>query len=172
MAANNNCSINNSARFSTSPWGFFSESGRLISAITLAYEVSEVLYCEKGASFAQGCLSGASGVGFHRFRCTQCNLYFEGFSLFPSRQKSNGNVAEDAPALRVEDRKAKMKMMAKEEITRMGNSKGQACPSCHGTQIRRSKRVGTAETLLYPIISKFPFRCNECGFRFYCRSRS
>src|SRR5581483_2990581 len=33
-------------------------------------------------------------MGFHRFRCTDCNLYFEGFSPIPSYGRKNGHESE------------------------------------------------------------------------------
>src|SRR5882672_12807744 len=44
-----------------------------------------------------------------------------------------------------------------------------ACPYCHGSKTRRSKRR-TALEYLFGLAGVLPWRCGECGARFYARA--
>jgi DNA-directed RNA polymerase subunit RPC12/RpoP len=41
-----------------------------------------------------------------------------------------------------------------------------ACPHCESTMVCRSRRHGVTESLLR-VLSIVPFRCEECGKRFF-----
>jgi hypothetical protein len=41
------------------------------------------------------------------------------------------------------------------------------CPSCGGTEVRRSAGRNSFEAVLLPILLARPFRCQHCGIRFY-----
>ena len=41
------------------------------------------------------------------------------------------------------------------------------CPHCHSERTRRSKRRGFVERGPLTLISLKPFRCGDCGYRFY-----
>ena len=42
-----------------------------------------------------------------------------------------------------------------------------SCPHCQSKATRRSKRRGTFEVTVLSVIPMRPFRCQECGRRFY-----
>ncbi len=44
------------------------------------------------------------------------------------------------------------------------------CPNCHSTTVRRSRRKGIGEVLLHFLVFISPYRCKDCGERFF-RSR-
>src|SRR5258708_4093809 len=77
-------------------------------------------------------------VGWHRFRCTQCNLYFEGFRLFPSSSRNGSSSAKEAdePQIKSEPR-PEPKPVAKPQVQRpkteaaVSNDEGQ-CLHCQG----------------------------------------
>src|SRR3981189_530916 len=44
---------------------------------------------------------------------------------------------------------------------------GRRCPSCGRVEVRRSARKNFFEAALLPILLTRPFRCENCGDRFY-----
>jgi len=44
---------------------------------------------------------------------------------------------------------------------------GRICPSCKGKRVHRSHRKGLLERVLLPLIGRRPYRCRDCGHRFY-----
>jgi hypothetical protein len=40
------------------------------------------------------------------------------------------------------------------------------CPECGSNHVHRSRRRGTLEERILPVVSVFPFRCSECKTRF------
>lgn len=41
------------------------------------------------------------------------------------------------------------------------------CPSCSGSKLRRTHRIGMLEKTLSKILALHPYRCNECDDRFF-----
>jgi hypothetical protein len=41
------------------------------------------------------------------------------------------------------------------------------CPMCRSRLIRRSKRRGLVEGAILPMVFVRPYRCRECGWRFF-----
>src|SRR5581483_1305188 len=100
-------------------------------------------------------------MGFHRFRCTDCILYFEGFSPIPSYGRKNGHESESEQEFKSASTHSPDHGLKKQN-NQNGDSNRQFCPNCQSTKVRRSKRVGVLETTVYPLTAKFPYRCNEC----------
>src|SRR5688572_8411109 len=44
------------------------------------------------------------------------------------------------------------------------------CPNCTSQTLRRSRRQGFKENILYRAVLLAPVRCPQCGFRRYARS--
>ena len=45
------------------------------------------------------------------------------------------------------------------------------CLHCQSSRIHRIKREGFMEEMIFPLISKYPFRCSDCGEKFLSRGR-
>jgi ribosomal protein L37AE/L43A len=43
------------------------------------------------------------------------------------------------------------------------------CPKCSGLNVRRSHRRGAVERYLLALLQFYPYRCNDCDWRFYGR---
>src|SRR6267142_2816681 len=65
-------------------------------------------------------------VGWHRFRCTNCNLYFEGFCLFPSHKDTNlSNKEQEEPQIKpLSKPTVKSEVIASEIAVTVGHSNG------------------------------------------------
>ena len=117
-------------------------------------------------------------LGWHRFRCTQCNLYFEGWRLFPARRNGSSSTKEsEEPQVNPVPKSEAVpldKAVAETADNGSGVSRGGDihCPNCQSHRIRRAKREGLMEEMLYPLISKDPYKCSECGTRFLKKGRS
>jgi hypothetical protein len=121
-------------------------------------------------------------LGWHRFRCTECNLYFEGWKLFPTRRGggSSSKESEDAQ-FKSEPKiapKPDIEIPKKAESHADNNGSGSAssagegfCLHCQSQRIRRAKREGLMEQVFYPLVSKYPYKCSECGTRFLKKGR-
>ena len=44
---------------------------------------------------------------------------------------------------------------------------GRTCPACNGKKVFRSHRRGFFERAVLPLIGRRPYRCHDCGHRFY-----
>ena len=42
-----------------------------------------------------------------------------------------------------------------------------SCPTCEGSAIRRSSRVGFVERVFLRLALVWPYRCDDCGSRFW-----
>ena len=125
-------------------------------------------------------------LGWHRFRCTECNLYFEGWKLFPSR-RTGGRAAKESeePQAKIEPKpEPNPQLKPQVDIPKKavshadrngggspsGASEG-TCLNCQSQRVRRAKREGLVEQMFYPLVSKYPYKCSECGTRFIKKGR-
>jgi hypothetical protein len=112
-------------------------------------------------------------LGWHRFRCTQCNLYFEGWKLFPSRRGGGSSAKEsEEPQIKAEPKPVVVtptKTMPKATTNGHGED---YCFQCQSQKIHRAKRDGLMEQFFYPLLSKYPYKCSDCGTRFMKKGRS
>ena len=116
-------------------------------------------------------------LGWHRFRCTNCNLYFEGWKLFPTRRNGSSSAKEsEEPQVNPEPKPGIVipkKVVADAADNGSDSTAGEAhCLHCQSQRIRRAKREGLMEQMFYPLFSKYPYKCSDCGTRFMKRGRN
>jgi hypothetical protein len=125
-------------------------------------------------------------LGWHRFRCTECNLYFEGWKLFPTRRNGGSSSKESDESQSKPEPKIESKPqpkpaveIPKKAVSHDDNNGGESasnanegfCLHCQSQRIRRAKREGLMEHVFYPLVSKYPYKCSECGTRFMKKGR-
>src|SRR5215471_13589816 len=111
-------------------------------------------------------------VGWHRFRCTHCNLYFEGWMLFSTRRNGSSSAKDkDKESEEPQTDPQPKQEFVVPKITRVpiaDNGKAPTasdgqCLHCQSRRIHRAKREGLMEEVFYPLFSKYPYKCSDCG---------
>ena len=51
----------------------------------------------------------------------------------------------------------------------VGNGAFMTCPKCRSEDLYRSRGRGIYERIVLRALGKYPYRCNECGERFYSK---
>jgi predicted Zn-ribbon and HTH transcriptional regulator len=51
----------------------------------------------------------------------------------------------------------------------LGNGSFMTCPSCRSEDLYRSRGRGIYERIVLRVLGRYPYRCNECGVRFYAK---
>ncbi len=54
-------------------------------------------------------------------------------------------------------------------MTEDSDNRKHSCPKCSSESVRRSLRSGIVENIFYRILGLHPYRCQDCGERFFDR---
>jgi transposase-like protein len=54
-------------------------------------------------------------------------------------------------------------------VIALGNRTFMTCPSCHSQELHRSRAQGFYERFVLRVLRKYPYRCDECDFRFFAK---